>query len=63
MQANTLKEVMALQLTLTAEEANKNLSKFKGKVHIEDERLRDMPLSPGPAGQAQPAHSLGECRA
>lgn len=45
--ADTLQQVMGLQLTLTAEEANKNLHKFKGKVQISDERLRDMPLSPG----------------
>lgn len=57
--ANTLKEVMALHLTLTAEEANKNLSKFKGKVQIVDERLRDMPLSPGAAGAAQQERDLG----
>lgn len=38
---------MSLQLTLSAEEANKNLHKFRGKAQLVDDRFRDMPLSPG----------------
>jgi hypothetical protein len=30
-----------------AEGPNKNLHKFRGKAEIRDERLRDVPLSPG----------------
>lgn len=47
LQVPEVKDVMALQLNLTAEEANKNLHKFRGKAQLVDERFRDMPLSPG----------------
>ena len=51
-QMENLKDVMSLDLGLTAEEANKNLHKFRGKATLHDERFRDMPLSPAPASQA-----------
>jgi hypothetical protein len=47
LQLEDLKDVMSLQLTLSAEEANKNLHKFRGKAQLVDDRFRDMPLSPG----------------
>lgn len=42
---------MALQLTLTAEDANKNLHKFRGKAQISDPRLADAPGPNGSPGQ------------
>jgi hypothetical protein len=46
---NDLASVMSLKLTLTAEDANRNLHKFRGKAHLVHEYFRDMPLSPGGA--------------
>ena len=45
-----MEDVMNLKITLTAEEANRNLHKFRGKASFSDERLREMPLSPGAKG-------------
>ncbi len=41
LQAEYLQQMMALQLVLTAEDANKNLHKFRGKAQISDPRLAD----------------------
>lgn len=55
-QPEYLQQTMALQLTLTAEDANKNLHKFRGKAQISDPRLADSPApngsSPGQNGSA-----------
>ena len=57
LQASDLKSIMALRLSLTAEDANRNLHKFKGKAELSDERLLAIPLSPGADGQ--PAKNAG----
>ena len=57
LQATDLKSIMALRLSLTAEDANRNLHKFKGKAELSDERLLAIPLSPGADGQ--PAKNAG----
>ena len=48
---------MDLRLSLTAEDANRNLHKFKGKAELSDERLLSIPLSPGAGGS--PAKTAG----
>jgi phospholipid-translocating P-type ATPase (flippase) len=48
--AKYLQQTMELQLTLTAEDANKNLHKFRGKAQISDQRLADTPQG-GSSGQ------------
>lgn len=60
LQLDSLQDVRSLQLTLSAEDANKNLHKFRGKAQLVDERLRDLPLSPG---TVQENGNLGAVRA
>lgn len=43
----SIQDVMRQDLTLKAEQPNKNLHKFKGSAVIRNEVYREMPLSPG----------------
>ena len=51
-QADYLRRAMELNLTLTAEDANKNLHKFRGRAEIRDGRLADLPLSSSASASA-----------
>lgn len=52
-QAEYLRRTMEVNLTLTAEDASKDLHKFRGRAQIRDARLADLPLSSAQSASAQ----------